>query len=119
MQNFKAVEAVQDETGIDFMPYRVNIKTDNGSRMLCRCDSAADAALIARALGGTNRIEAMSDREVLVRISEALAGLQEVNERHAVGSGWAKFIPGHWQDLDEKVKGDNVTLNAKKVRITL
>lgn len=63
--------AVRDDSGIDFMPYRVLERTANGGKMLCRCDDLATANRIAAALGGTG-IEVKSYNELMAQIDAAL-----------------------------------------------
>lgn len=60
-----------DETNLDFMPFRVLETTDNSGRILCRCNSLADAQRIAAALGGEG-IEVKSYNELMAQIDEAL-----------------------------------------------
>lgn len=86
-------KAVRDDSGIDFMPYRVLLHSENGGRMIARCDSAEDAQMIAEALGGTSDIKPLDYNTLMAKIDEALG--------------------------KNTKQGDNVTSTPDKVRIVL
>lgn len=73
--------AMSDPSHLDFHQWRVNMLTENGARMLCRCDSEEDAMMIVEALGkNASYVTASRDGEVLREIETALALLKEVKK---------------------------------------